>query len=198
MLNRIRNTRRRWLVVAAAVALLSVGLVGGSVAAAGIADRDDDDRLRHANGYDGDWDDHGNRAALLERVAEILGVESGDLEAAFAIALDEQVGVRFDARVDALVAGETLTQEQGDVAKSWFGSRPRSSGDVAIHLVHTADTQRVETWLSRLVEAERLTQDEADALSTWHGDRPDYLPEGHDGRNGSRHGHGDDGDDDGA
>ena len=178
MLNRIRNTRKRWVVVAAAVALLSVGLAGGGVAAAGIAERGDGDRLRYANGYDGDRDGHGSRAALTARAAEILGVEPDDLEAAFEIALDEQAGAELDARIDALVAGETLTQEQGEVARTWFGSRPRGSGDVAIHLVHTADTQQAGTWLSRLVEAEMLTRDEADALSVWHDDRPVHLPEG--------------------
>ena len=198
MLNRIRNVRKRWLAVAAAVALLSVGLVGGSAVAAGIAERDDDDRLRHANGSDGDWDDHDTRAALMVRVADILGVPPGDVEAAFKIALDEQAGSRFDERIDALVADETLTQAQGEVAKTWFGSRPRSSGHVAIHLAHTADADRADAWLSRLVEDDMLTQDEADSLSAWHDDRPDHLPEGRDGRHGGHHDHGDDGDDDGA
>ena len=190
MLNRIRNVRKRWLAVAAAVALLSVGLVGGSAVAAGIGERNDDDRLRHANGSDGDWNDHDTRAALMVRVADILGVAPGDVEAAFRIALDEQAGSRFDERIDALVADETLTQEQGEVAKTWFGSRPRASGHVAIHLAHTADPARADAWLSRLVEDDMLTQYEADSLSAWHDDRPDSLPEGRHGR------HGYDGDDD--
>lgn len=189
MLNRIRNMRRRWLVLAAAVALLSVGLIGGSVAAAGIAERGDGSQLRHVNGYDGGRGNHGDPDALMARVAEILGVEQSDLEAAFKIAMDEQAGARFDARIDALVADETLTQEQGDVAKTWFGSRPRASGYIAIHLAQTADADRVDAKLSRLVEAEMLTQDEADALSTWHDDRPDFLPEG---RHGRHHDHDDD------
>ena len=54
MTNRIRNAMRRRTVAAAAVALLSVGVAGGSDAATGIADRRDGDRLRHAEGYDSD------------------------------------------------------------------------------------------------------------------------------------------------
>ena len=213
MLNRIRSIRKRWFVAAAVVALLSVGLIGGAVFAGGgpahaigkAWHQNDGDDWRHAG--------KGHGGNVLARVAEIVGVEPDTLEGAFKTAWDEQADAKFDARIDALVADETLTEEQGDAAKTWFDGRPTQSGAVAIRLASTSDTDRVDSWLSKLVNAGRLTQDEADALSAWHAERPESLPESvkrHRGEHsGKGHGHpdgdhsdkqadGDDDDDDGA
>ena len=134
MFNRIRNIRKRWFVVAASVALLAVGLVGGTVFAAGAPS--------HAIGKVGhqgyDYDDHrsgkGNNGAMMARVAEILGIEQDTLEAAFATALDEQANIRFEERMAAWVSDETLTQEQADAANTWFDERPANSGPLALRL----------------------------------------------------------------
>ena len=204
MFNRLRSIRKRWFVLAA-VALLSIGIVGGTLfvsgspaSASGSPASVIGNALQHGRGHDTDRAGHGNSGDVMARVAEILDVEQDTLESAFKTAWDEQAETRFDAKVDALVTDETLTQEQGDAAKTWFEDRPDKSGPLAIRLAGTSDTDKVDTWLEKLVDAEKLTQDEADALSAWHDDRPDSLPEHTRSRSGNRHGrhghHGHDGD----
>ena len=190
MINRIRTIRKRWLVLFAAVALLAVGLVSGAALAANARADYIAGELRYGNGhaYGDSRHGRGNSAALMSRVAEILGIEQATLESAFATAIDEQAETKFNDRVAQLVADETLTQEQADAATSWFNSRPTNSGPIAIRLAATSDSDKVDGWLARLVEHEKLSQDEADALAAWHDDRPDSLPEVKHGR--SKHGKG--------
>ena len=200
MFNRIRSIRKRWFVVVGAVALLSIGLVGGSVVAAGANGNGLGSGRHDVPGQDGYRHGKGDRSAVLARVAEIVGVEQDTLESAFRTAFDEQAETRFDDRIDALVADETLTEDEGNAAKTWFEDRPELSGPLAIRLAGTSDTEKVDSWLTKLVDNEKLTQTEADALSEWHDDRPESLPEFGRKHFGGRHGHHDDdhsdGDDD--
>lgn len=189
MFNRIRNIRKRWFVVAASVALLGVGLVGGTVFAAGAPSHAIGKAGYHNYGYDDHRVGKGNGSAIMARVAEILGIEQDTLEAAFATALDEQANTKFEERMVALVSDETLTQEQADAANTWFDARPANSGALALRLAGASDSDKVDNFLARLVENEKLTQDESDALDAWHDDRPDSLPEV--SRKHGRHGHGD-------
>ena len=194
MFNRIRTARKRWLIVFTAVALLAVGLVSGGAFAAARSDyianslREGDDY-----GYGQSRRGHGDSAALMTRVAEILGIEQATLESAFDTAIDEQAESKFDARVAQLVTDETLTQEQGDTATAWFEARPALSGPIAIRLAGTSDSDKVDNFLAKIVDKEKLTQDESDALNEWHDDRPESLPETE--RKHRRH-HGGDGDGD--
>ncbi len=188
MFNRIRNLRKRWFVVAASVALLAVGLVGGTVFAAGAPSNSIGKALHQDYGYDDHRGGKGNNGAMMARVAEILGIEQDTLEAAFATALDERANVKFEERMAALVTDETLTQEQADAANTWFDERPANSGAIALRLAVTSDSDKVDNFLAKLVENEKLTQDESDALDAWHDDRLDSLPEV--SRKHGRHGHG--------
>ena len=195
MFNRIRNIRKRWFVVAASVALLAVGLVGGTVFAAGAPSHTIGNALHQGYDHDDRRGGKGNGGAIMARVAEILGVEQDTLESAFATARDEQANAKFEERMAALVDDETLTQEQADAANTWFDQRPANSGPLALRLAGASDSDKVDNFLARLVEKEKLTQDEADALAAWHDDRPDSLPEV--SRKHGRHGQGDaDGDGD--
>lgn len=187
MFNRIRSIRKRWFVVAATAALLTVGLVSGAVFAASGSATDAVNAFRYGHDYDRSGKEHG--AALLARVAEIIGVEQETLAAAFQTALDEQAGTKFNVHRDALVAAGTLTQEQADAATAWFNSRPDRSGAIALRVAHTADTDRVANRLAKLVDAEKLTQEQADAISAWHAERPAALPEFSKGRGGHRGSH---------
>ena len=130
MFNKIRNIRKRWLVVAASVALLSIGLIGGAVFAADAPAHRFAGALQHGFGQDDDrrgkGGGNGNGAAVMARVAELLGVEQSELEAAFKTALDEQAGARFNGRIDALVADETLTQEAGECGQDLVRGPPRA------------------------------------------------------------------------
>ncbi len=206
MLNRIGGMRKRWFVIAASVAMLSIALVGGTALANGSPAKAIGSAFHHGSGHH-DRAGKGNRADVLARVAEIIDIEQDTLEAAFKTAWDERAETRFDARIDELVADETLTQDEGDAAKTWFEDRPENSRLLAIRLSGTSDTDKVDSLLEKLVDAEKLTQDEADALSDWHDDRPDSLPESsrrhtrherHDGDHSDKHADGDgdgDGDD---
>ena len=190
MFNRIRSIKKRWFVVAASIALLSIGLVGGSVFAAG---SDPGEALRRGGHFDlRGRGHHGGSDTVLNRVAELLGKSRTELDSAFATALDEQANTKFEDHVQGLVDDETLTSEQATAANTWFDTRPANSGPMAVRLAGTSDSDKVDGWLSKLVDAEKLTQDESDALSDWHDDRPDSLPTATRGHSGRRHGdHGD-------
>ena len=210
MFNRIRAIRKRWFAAAGAMlALLAVGLVigGGLTAGRSMAmDADGsfgfggygygyDERRGHHRGGDAD----GSKEALLSRVAEIVGVDAGNLRAAFVTAHEEQVTAKFGERADTLVADGTLTQEQADAAAVWFAARPAGSGRLAYYAAGSADAERVTDRLSKMTAAGYITQEESDALAAWHGQRPEGLPEfgkmrgSHDGRGHHRSGDGDGG-----
>lgn len=196
MFNRIRSIRKRWIVAAATAALLAVGLASGAVFAASGPGQGAFNGFRYGHDYDkgGNHLRNGVKADVMTRVAEIIGVEQDTLESAFQTAFDEQAETGFDDRIDALVADETLTEDEGNAAQTWFEDRPALSGPLALRLSRTSDTQRVNNWLERLVDAEKLAPEPADALSAWHGERPDFLPEARGKRSKHHRGH-HDGDD---
>jgi polyhydroxyalkanoate synthesis regulator phasin len=194
MLNRIRTIRKRWLIAATAAALLAVGLTAGAVFAAGSPQRHfSGDMFPAGKTYSSGGPHHAASEQLMQRVAEILGVEEETLTDAFATAFHEMADEQFQARIDALVENEDLTQEQADQAVDWFTSRPMPTGHIALMAAATADTERLTKVLDRMVENEMLTQDEADAIADWHAERPDFLPEqsrrhfGGRGRHGNGH-----------
>lgn len=189
MFNRIRNIRKRWFIVAASVALLAVGLVGGTVFAAGAPSHPIGNSLHQGYDDDGRRGGKGDGGAVMARVAEILGIEQDTLESAFATALDEKANTKFEEYVQGLEDNETLTADQATEANDWFDQRPSNSGPLAIRLARTSDSDRVDTALEKLVDKERITQDEADTLSDWHDDRPDSLPTATRDHSGRRKGH---------
>ena len=198
MINTFRSVRKRWLIVTAAVVLLTVGLVSGAAFASNARADYVANSLNygHSDGTGKGRHGYGNSTALMGRVAEILGIEQATLESAFSTAIDEQAETKFDARVVRLVTDETLTQEQGDAATSWFEERPALSGPIAIRLAGTSDAGKVDNFLAKMVEKEKISQDESDALNEWHDDRPDSLPDV-EGRHRRHHGSDGDGDNNG-
>ena len=189
MFNRLRNIRKRWFVVAGATALLAIGLVSGTVFAAGAASHVVGKGPHHGYGHDDYRSGKGDTGAVMARVAEILEIEQDTLESAFATALDERANTRFEEYVQGLEDDETLTLDQATEANDWFDERPANSGPLALRLARTSNSDRVDTLLEKLVERDRVTQDEADALSDWHDDRPDSLPTVTRGDGKERHGH---------
>ena len=101
--------------------------------------------------------------------------------------LEPAAVARDPAYAAKLVSDETVTQEQADAAITWFNGRPAESGKLAGLAVATADTDKMDSLLSRMVDAEKLTQEQADAIAAWHDGRPDALPE-HEGKR-SKKGH---------
>ena len=179
MFKRMRNIRRRWFAVAGVVALLSVGLVTGSVVAAGAGGGADGGPFHRGDGTPDNRGGHGDPDALMARVAEILGVEPSDLEAAFVTAMDEQSEIIFDAYIDGLIIDGVLTGDQGNEARTWFQSRPEGAGAMGLHFSDGADSDSdadaIDLWLSMLVETGQLTQEEAAGIRAWFDDRPAFL-----------------------
>ena len=188
MLNRIRNVRKRWLAVFAAVALLALGLVSGVALAANSSDRH---YAMNRAGYHYSVGHmvNGPDLDVLARVSEIVDVEQTTLASAFATAYEERADDRFTSYTQSLVEDETLTQEQADAATTWLDARPANSGPIAILLAFTANSGFVDDLLSRVVEHGRITHEEADALSGWHGNRSDAIPQEDRSRFGHRKGH---------
>ena len=201
MFNRMRNIRRRWFAVAGAVALLSVGLVTGSVMAAGAGGADGGPLLR-GDGTPENRGGHGDPDALMARVAELLGVAPADLEAAFVTAIDEQSQTIFDAHIDGLVTDGVLTADQANEARTWFQSRPAGAGALDLHFAHGADSDSdadaIDLWLAMLVETGQLTPQEAAGIRAWFDDRPAFLVDADGGPIGDGPGREDCADDDGG
>ena len=175
MLNRIRNIRKRWIVISAIGALLAIGLVSGAVLAADARDDLADsvlyDGYRHGPGG------KGNSDALLLRVADILGIEQATLASAFLTARSEETDARFTSYTGLLVAGGTLTQEQADEADTWFSERPEGLDWASESLARSPQSDQFTARLTRLVTSGTLTQEQAESIASWHADRPDFLPE---------------------
>ena len=197
MLNRIRNIRKRWIIISVIGAMLAIGLVSGAALAADA--RSDLANYSLKDGYGHGRHGKGQADALLLRVAEILGIERSTLESAFASARAEQADARFASYTALLVANGTLIQEQAGEATDWFSGRPSGMEWVTEGIARTAQSEQSAMRLTRLVMAGTLTQDEAEAIASWHADRPDFLPVlaagdsdhrgGHRGRFGKGRGH---------
>ena len=175
MINRIRNIRRRWIVISVIGAMLAIGLVSGAVLAADA--RNDLANYSLNDGYGYSRHGKGQSDAVLLRVAEILGIERSTLESAFASARAEQADARFASYAALLVANGTLTQEQADEATGWFSERPSGSEWVTEGMAGVSASEQSTVKLTNLVAAGRLTQEQAEAIASWHADRPDSLPE---------------------
>jgi len=61
---------------------------------------------------------------LLERVADILGIEEEDLIDAFKQAQQEIEAAAFINRLNQAVAEGSITQKQADGIREWWGQRP--------------------------------------------------------------------------
>ncbi len=182
MLNRIRNIRKRWIVISAIGALLAIGLVSGAVLAA-----DARDDLSDSMQYDGHRQGgrgNGHSDALLLRVADILGIEQSTLASAFLTARSEETDARFASYTGLLVAGGTLTQEQSDEAVDWFSDRPEGLDWATERLARSSPSDQSTARLTRSVSSGALTQEQAESIATWHADRPEFLPEITAGREG--------------
>ena len=199
MLNKIRTIPKRWFIASATAVLLAAGLMAGAVFAgsspipalgghAGLAG----ERAGGVGNHDATYD------RFIQRVAEILGIESETVGSAFATAQHELADEQFATKMDTLVEDGTLTREQADAANAWFTARPADAGRIAYIAVGTADSDKVAQILQKAVDNAALTQEQADAIATWHAERPDSLPVHSRGRFGGRgdHGRGHDGDGD--
>ena len=101
----------RWLVAAAAVVALVVGLGGGAVLA-----------------QEGDPDGSSPIQSFISRVAGILGLDEQEVQTAFDQAAREMQDEAVQRKLAYLVESGKITQEQADEYAEWYGSRPESLG----------------------------------------------------------------------
>lgn len=113
----MKKTRTRVLIGILIASMAVTGVVVGTVAA--------DDNA--ATGRDG----------VLARVAEILGIDQGELEEAFQQAVQEEREARRqrmeearEARIQGLIEEGVLTQEQVDEWEEWMESRPDNRDEI--------------------------------------------------------------------
>ncbi|MCH8207223.1 MAG: hypothetical protein IH956_09510 [Chloroflexi bacterium] len=101
--------RRKWVVVTAVVALLAFAVTGGTLLA------------QHSG--DGDSD----RKSLADRVADILGLDSGTVEDAFSEAQNDIADESLEAKLKKLVEHEVIDQPKADEILAWFKDRPEGT-----------------------------------------------------------------------
>lgn len=175
---------RRKLTVMIAVAAFAVFALGGAAVASA------------AGGFGGG----GGSSERLDRVAEILGIESSELESALQQARGEAAAERMAERLAQAVEDEVLTQEEADAIQAWFDGKPEALESLSREQHRDLrDANRlglVTEFLTGLVDDEVLTQVEADEIGTWIDAKPSELleqirPERGHGRGHHRfHGHG--------
>lgn len=127
-------------------------------------------------------DDDGGKRSFAERVASILGLETSDVEDAFAQAKDEIREEHTDAYLAKLVEYGKLTQDEAGAVQTWLDAKPdieftmtskrgwSGKGFGGYHALVLADDK-----LDYLVEKGVLTQPDADSLSDWYDDQPDAI-----------------------
>jgi Ni,Fe-hydrogenase III small subunit len=100
------------------------------------------------------------RAALLAKVADILGIDQQKLVNAFKQAQQEQRKEALNQRLGDLITAGTLTQQQAEQLKAWLEARPD---------VPAVGPRQVK----KLIEEGKITQTQADALKAWQESKPD-------------------------
>ncbi len=143
-----------------AIAVAGVAVLSGGVLAA-------------TNGHRG-----GPADEVIDKVAEILEIDSEELGEALAQARTEVAGEQRDERLDQLVVDGVLTQEQVDEIKAWQAARPAVLDEVGPHGGrHAGYGPASDERLAQLVEDGTITQEQADEIKAWHDARPDALSE---------------------
>ncbi len=147
--------------------------------------------------------------SLVERVANILGIETETVQDAFDQASQEIAAEKREAHIDGLVEKGLITEEEAVELRDWWSEAPdisplrpgfkggfgffghRQFGKFGLGLHGDGYSE----WLDALVEKEMITQEEADELEAWLSEAPDVSlyeekeerSEGHRGRFGKRY-----------
>ena len=100
--------KRRWFLIPATVVVLAIGVLGFGVVAAQVSNEDKQSSMDR----------------FSARVAEILGLDQDDVDAAMTQAKEELRDEAVQAKLDAMVAAGQITQDQADEYKAWLDSRP--------------------------------------------------------------------------
>ena len=147
------------VLLAAAGLLVFVALVAG---AAVTASADDGNK-----GLRGPF-----QGKVIERAAQILGIDKQKLIDAFKQAGSEVAQQNVDQRFAKWVSEGKLTQAQADQYRAWLAARP--SG---VPMIAGYDLNRSTQALDRLLKNGKITQAQYDACKAWLAQKPAFdLP----------------------
>ena len=108
---------------------------------------------------------------IKDRVAEILGVSSDELDDAYDQARAEQRAEKLAEKLASAVEEGLITQEEADAVTAWFEARPEFLDDIQgqgrLRLHYSADSERYEEVLARLIENEVVTEEQAQEFRDW-------------------------------
>jgi hypothetical protein len=150
-----------WKKILLAVAgLLIVGLLVAGAAATVSAD----------NGPKGIRGPFGG--AVIDRVAQILGIDKQKLIDAFKQAGTETAKKNLDDRFAKWVADGKLTQAQADQYKAWLAARP-----AGVPMFGGYDVAKSTQALDNLLKNGKITQAQYDSVKAWLAKKPNFdLP----------------------
>jgi hypothetical protein len=103
------KAKRKWLFIPilAVIALLIIGIIGGSV---------------YANANSPAPSD--NQSTFAAKVAKLLGIDQAKVESALTQARQEMKDEALEARLQKMIDNGKITKEQADQYKTWIKSRP--------------------------------------------------------------------------
>ncbi len=155
--------KRKSLIVLLSVGALALATVGGVLIASG--------------------DSGSGKEGIQERAAEILGVETSDLQSALAQARREAVDAKIEALIDSAVEDGDITESEATEIRDWLADRPElaamngSRGKFGLMWLHNSGETKTDAILDKLVEAGKITDDEVTAYSEWLEERPEAVDE---------------------
>jgi len=149
--------KKRFILLTVCVGLVTLAITGGSIIAHG-----------------GDRPAGHNRASITDRVADLLGLESVELQSAFDQAIREQQNAKMATRLDRMVSNNLVTRDEADDILAWYESRAniRIVDRILLALGDKTDLQRK---LDRMVEKGHLDQSEVDQIMAWLQGRPEVV-----------------------
>lgn len=148
----------------ASVALMIAGVLVFAAAAATSAD---DGKNVNPGGPMG-----GPNGKVMERAAQILGIDQQKLADAFKQAEKELAQKNMDDLFAKWVSDGKLTQAQADQYKVWLNARPADMPPLAF-----MDAAKATEALDRLLKDSRITQAQYDACKAWLAQKPAFeLP----------------------
>ena len=131
------------------------------------------------------WGQTGGRADvgevdIVERAAEIVGVDAEDLKSALSQAKTEAMQAKVDAFVTGAVDKEVITADEATEIRSWLSAWPEVSGEIGrygkfeLAELH-GGSERSSEKLGWMVTKGLITEQERTAIADWIEDRPEAV-----------------------
>ena len=155
--------KRKSLIVLLSVGALALASVGGVLIASG--------------------DSGSGKEGIQERAAEILGVETSDLQDALAQARQEAADAKIEALIDSAVEDGDITESEATEIRDWLADRPELAamngfrGKFGLMWLYKGGETKADAILDKLVEAGKITEEEVTAYTEWLDDRPEAVDE---------------------